>query len=158
MRKSRSMFDVLDQRREVLHTSSPRKLCRRLSHNIWVALFLAFVTLWVLFADDFRLACMPPSSDAAMGWLSIVCMIVFVLEIIMYSLASKTYMGSFFFWLDVLATVSMILDIPAVEDAIFDALDGDSTTLESTALARATRTSRVGTKAGRIASVRARFP
>lgn len=154
-RKSRSMFDVLDQRgRDGSQASSPRKICRQLSNNMNVVIFLAFVTVWVLFSDDLRFACMPARADPAMGWISIVCMCIFLLEIIMYSLASRSYVGSFFFWLDILATASMIFDIPAVEDAIFNLLNGDSTTLESAALARATRTSRVGTKAGRIASVR----
>ena len=149
------MFDVLDQRgRDGNQGSSPRKICRQLSNDINVVLFLAFVTLWVLFSDDLRFACMPPDADVAMGWISIICMCIFILEITMYSLASRSYVGSFFFWLDVLATVSMVFDIPAVEEAIFNLLNGDSTTLESAALARATRTSRVGTKAGRIASVR----
>jgi hypothetical protein len=153
-RKSRSMFDVLEQRgRDAQLASSLRKLSRHLSHNINVVIFLSIISLWVLVADDLRFAVMPPRADPAMGWISIVCMCIFILEITMYSLASKSYLGSFFFWLDILATISLILDIPAVEEAIFLLMDGDSTTLESAALARATRTSRLGTKAGRIASV-----
>lgn len=148
------MFDILDQKQPIgLSTSSIRRFCRQMAGSVYVALFFAIITLWVLFADDLRYATFPPSADEAMGWLSVACMAAFSFEILMYSFGSRDYVGSFFFWLDLLATASMILDVPAVEDAIFNALSGDSGTLESATLTRATRTSRMGTRAGRIASV-----
>lgn len=151
---TRSMFDILDQKNTTgLSTSSLRRFCRRMASSVYIALFFAIITLWVLFSDDLRYASFPPSADEVMGWLSVACMVAFCCEIIMYSFGSRDYVGSFFFWLDLLATASMILDVPAVEDAIFDAISGDSDALESAALTRATRTSRMGTRAGRIASV-----
>lgn len=156
---TRSMFDILEQKQTAgLSTSSLRRFCRHMARSVYVALFFAIITLWVLFADDLRYATFPPSADEAMGWLSVACMVAFAFEIIMYSFGSRAYVGSFFFWLDLLATASMILDIPAVEDAIFEAISGDSGTLESATLTRATRTSRMGTRAGRIASVRSHCP
>jgi hypothetical protein len=145
-----SMFDILDK--ADVSASSMRRWVRRMSHNHYVDTLFAIITFWVLFADDLRLACMPPSADGPITNLSIICMIAFVFEIIMHSVGSRSYMFSFFFWLDVLATLSMILDIPAVEEAILMSV-GNSDSLESATLARATRMSRVGTKAGRIASV-----
>eukprot|EP00892_Ulva_mutabilis_P002380 jgi/Ulvmu1/12142/UM085_0006.1 len=150
---TRSMFDLLEQKHLTgLRTSSLRRFCRSMAGNVYVALFFAVITLWVLFSDDLRYASFPPSADEPMGWLSVACMAAFCFEIVMYTFGSRDYLGSFFFWLDLLATTSMILDIPAVEDAIFDAISGDSDALESAALTRATRTSRMGTRAGRIAS------
>lgn len=153
--ETRSMFDVLEPTYPAaLSTSSLRRFCRQMASSVYVALFFAIITLWVLFSDDLRYATFPPAADEAMGWLSVSCMVAFSFEIIMYSFGSREYVGSFFFWLDLLATASMILDIPAVEDAIFQAISSDSETLESATLTRATRTSRMGTRAGRIASVR----
>jgi hypothetical protein len=145
------MFDLLD--RSDASRSSVRRWAKRASQNGYVTAFFAVVTLWVLVADDLRLAAMPPAADAPMAVLAIVCMVAFVIEIAMYSLGTKTYLFSFFFWLDVLATASMILDVPAVKLAIQGASDAGSS-LQNTTLARATRMSRMGTKAGRVASVR----
>jgi hypothetical protein len=144
------MFDILD--RSDTSRSSVRRWVKKMSQNGYVYGFFAVITLWVLVADDLRLACMPPSADLAIGTLSMACMFAFVFEIIMYSIGTKAYLGSFFFWLDVLATISMILDIPRVNEVILQSA-GNSDSLDSTALARATRMSRVGTKAGRIAAV-----
>lgn len=145
------MFDVLN------HTdasaSSLRRRIQRVSQNSWVVGGFAVITLWVLFADDLRLACMPIAADEAIAIISIVCMIAFAFEIVMYSVSNKNYMLSFFFWLDILATLSMVLDIPAVQNKILASMGG-SDSLESAELARATRMSRVGTRAGRIAGVR----
>jgi magnesium-transporting ATPase (P-type) len=155
LQKSRSMFDVLEQRKDpLINASTIRKWCKYVSQNVYVALFFAIITVWVLFSEDLRFSAMPPSADVAMGWFSVACMVAFTFEILINSFGVRHYLGNFFFWLDVLATASMILDVPAVEQAIFNSLDGDSSTLESAALTRATRTSRMGTRAGRIASVR----
>jgi Ion transport protein len=146
------MFDMLDRREA--SRSVIRRWVKRMSQRQSVTVFFALITIWVLIADDLRLACMPPAADTPMATIAMICMCAFVLEIVMYSLGSRRYLFSFFFWLDVLATASMILDIPAVEYAILGQ-DGDSESLRSATLARATRMSRIGTKAGRIASVRA---
>lgn len=148
------MFDVLDAKTESRNPpSSMRRRSRALANNKYFAVFFAIITIWILFADDFRRACLPTSADPVLNILSIVCMICFAFEIVVHSLGTREYFGSFFFWLDILATTSMVMDIQAVRDAIL-ASSGGSESLESTTLARATRMSRVGTRAGRIASVR----
>jgi Ion transport protein len=149
------MFDVLDQP-DLTKGTRFREACRAVSQNVYVAAFFSLVTLWVLFSDDLRLAAMPPSADDPVGILSVVCMCLFICEIVIYIFGTNTYLWSFFFWLDILATSSMILDVPAVEDAIFQSLNGGDGSLQSANLARATKSSRIGTKAGRVASVRGR--
>lgn len=145
------MFDLLE--RTETSRSSVRRWVKAMSQNTYVAVFFAVITIWVLISDDLRLACMPPSADAPMAAIAVICMVAFVFEIVMYSIGTKSYLFSFFFWLDVLATASMILDIPLVRNAILGT-DGNSESLDNTTLARATRMSRIGTKAGRITSVR----
>ena len=145
------MFDMLDKPEK--GTSAARRFFEAMSHNNWVAVTFAIITIWVLISDDLRLACMPPSADTPMAMMAMVFMAAFILEIVMYCFGTRHYFWSFFFWLDVLATATMILDIPAVKNAILGG-DSNSESLKSTTLARATRMSRIGTKAGRIASVR----
>ena len=47
-----------------------------------------------------------------------VCMSLFTLEIIIRSYAQEEYVYSFFFWLDIISTVSMIPDIPWIWEPI----------------------------------------
>ena len=65
------------------------------------------------------------------------------------SLAKENYFLGFYFWLDVVATVSMLFDIPVVMDAMFGGGSGGGAG-ESTTLLKAGRASRAGTRAGRI--------
>ena len=59
---------------------------------------------------------------------------------------------NFFFWLDVISTLSILLDIGWVSEQLFQS--GGSTSLQSTAsLARAGRASKIGARAGRIVRI-----
>lgn len=52
----------------------------------------------------------------------------FGVEIILASIAKKDYLFGFFFWLDLLSTISMLLDIGWVSNAIFNSGSGGSAT------------------------------
>eukprot|EP00563_Minutocellus_polymorphus_P005988 CAMPEP_0181030934 /NCGR_PEP_ID=MMETSP1070-20121207/5976_1 /TAXON_ID=265543 /ORGANISM="Minutocellus polymorphus, Strain NH13" /LENGTH=909 /DNA_ID=CAMNT_0023108303 /DNA_START=170 /DNA_END=2896 /DNA_ORIENTATION=- len=87
--------------------------------------FMMIVTLFVLFGDDLRLLSFPPSADTAFAVLNNMCFFLFLIELVLNCWAKseffrtksiwrpkvKGYMFSFFFWLDLLAVVSMIPDI-----------------------------------------------
>ena len=61
------------------------------------------------------------------------------------------YLFSFYFFLDLIATASLVFDLPEIQEAILDSASEESA--ESTNLMRATRSSRIGTRAGRVARV-----
>jgi hypothetical protein len=56
---------------------------------------------------------------------------------------------SFFFWLDILSTLSLIFDIGWISDGLFEAGDAGN----ASKIARAGRASRIGTRAGRIVRI-----
>ncbi|KRX00510.1 Adenylyl cyclase class-3/4/guanylyl cyclase [Pseudocohnilembus persalinus] len=63
-------------------------------------------------------------------------------------IAKPGYKFSFFFWLDIISTVSLILDIQVISNAIF--YNSGNQAVNTVNLARAGRASRIGTKAGRV--------
>lgn len=64
-------------------------------------------------------------------------------------IVKEEYFLSFFFFLDSISTISLLLDISMFNEAV--GLSGDTSGAQNTAaLARAGRASRVGTKAGRV--------
>lgn len=79
------------------------------------------VTIFVLFGDDIRILCFPPSSDSGFTFFVSFSFFLFVLEMILHSWAKsdfskgifkvKGYAFSFFFWLDMLAVLSMVPDV-----------------------------------------------
>jgi hypothetical protein len=79
------------------------------------------VTLFVLFGDDVRILCFQPSADAVFAFFTSLSFILFVLEMILHTWVKSDFSGgifrvkgyafSFFFWLDLLAVLSMIPDV-----------------------------------------------
>ena len=86
------------------------KIAKALDH--WgVVIFMTVITIYALFADDIRLLALPSSTDEAFWGISCFAMACFLIEIILASIAVEGYLFSFFFWLDLVSTISMIPDI-----------------------------------------------
>ena len=120
--------------------------------NTWFSLASTFVTIWALFGDDIRLAATEKDADPIFEFLTIVCLAFFTLELVATSIAKPVdYFLGFYFWLDFVATASMVFDIPQVMDAITESMGGEGDAAQSTTVLKAGRASRAGTKAGRIA-------
>ena len=84
--------------------------------------------------------------------MTIVCFFLFTIELIAASVGKPGYWLSFFFWLDLIATLSIITDI----EPLMEALLGDTNSAagaDTVTLARASRGARIGTRAGRMARV-----
>jgi hypothetical protein len=79
------------------------------------------VTVFVLFGDDVRILFFPPSADSGFEFFFNLTFTMFVVEMVVYfSVKSdfskglcnvKGYAFSFFFWLDLLAVLSMVPDV-----------------------------------------------
>jgi hypothetical protein len=125
-----------------------RKVLGHWLYNSWIFL----LTIYALFADDVRLAATSLPADPVFFSLSCVAMFFFALELVVASLVRDEYWMGFYFWLDLLATVSMISDIGWAWEEILgtDQSSTSSGVTKSTQLARAARASRAGTRAGRI--------
>ncbi|CAK92800.1 unnamed protein product (macronuclear) [Paramecium tetraurelia] len=114
-------------------------------------IFMTVVTIYALFGDDVRVLSTNKDGDAAFWVITAICMGLFLVEIVLASICKDGYILGFFFWLDLLSTVSMLLDIGWVNEAMFGS--GGGAALSAVSLARAGRASRVGTRAGRIVRV-----
>ncbi|EAR97903.2 cation channel family protein (macronuclear) [Tetrahymena thermophila SB210] len=115
------------------------------------SIVMAIITLYALFADDIRVAATTKDADPYFWGASAFCLAAFSLEIILQSISTPGYFLGFFFWLDFLSTVSLILDIGWISNLIFQTGKGKGGSVAS--LAKASRASRVGTRAGRIVRV-----
>lgn len=135
----------------------------------FVQILMTLVTLYALIGDDLRLLLFPKTVDESFTNLTIVSLFLFLIELTLQTIGQQDYLGSFFFWLDLVSTLSIITDIKPVMDAMtgagsISAEDGetDNKDKESTekggagdaaSLARASRGARIGTKAGRMTRV-----
>ena len=84
-----------------------------LDHKITQA-FMTLVTLYALLGDDLRLLLFPIGADQTFLVLTILAMFLFSAELILSSIGYNGYFKSFFFWLDLISTVSLLTDIEPV--------------------------------------------
>ena len=61
--------------------------------------------------NKFRVMSTDKSYDIGFDIVTIICLIMFSVEIFLACFARIGYLGSFFFWLDFISTISLILDI-----------------------------------------------
>ena len=92
-------------------------------------IFMMVITIYCLFGDDFRQAVFPMGADPYFYTLTSASLILFTVEIIVSSIVIEGYWLGFFFWLDVIATVSLIFDIGWIMNLILgvSATGGGST-------------------------------
>jgi len=119
--------------------------------------FMAFITLYSLFGDDLRQICVSSDYDYIFYIMTSITLGFFSVEIVLQCLILDDYWLSFYFWLDIISTASLITDIGWIMDAIVGLSQGSnpsgSNIQQATKLARAGRGARVGTRAARLARV-----
>ncbi|KAL4444740.1 hypothetical protein ABPG74_015948 [Tetrahymena malaccensis] len=118
----------------------------QLHDSIQFQLILAVFTIYALFGDDIRVATTTKGADPYFDAITIICISAFAFQIIIQSITQPQYRFSFFFWLDIVSTTTMLLDIQSLNRVLFF----QNSIRNTIQLTRASRASRVGTRAGRV--------
>ena len=82
-------------------------------------LLINIFTIFALFADDFRVISLPKNADSFFDALIIFCIFLFIFEIVLSTIVKANYKFSFFFWLDLISTLTLIFDLQIVQNSIF---------------------------------------
>jgi len=133
--------------------SEPFKKFASISEVVWenprTTIFMSMWTLWALFSDSIRLAATDQSADSAFEIVISIAFFFFIFEIIFTCVYKKEYgnfpdwtprpnespldlwirritFGSFFFWLDIIATISLIFDVSIEWPIIYSVIFADS--------------------------------
>lgn len=123
-----------------------RKKCGQLVNSWRFNLFTTVLTVYALFGDDCRLALTHQRSDMVFNGATIICLVVFIAEVIISSLGQEEYFMGFFFALDTGSTATLILDLTWIGNAIFCSSDSQSAL-------RTSRTGKAGARAARTVRI-----
>lgn len=122
--------------------------------------FMAIITIYCLFGDDVRQIAFDGDRDPIFYVLTIISFFMFTLEIVISCIVRDDYWLSFYFWLDIISTISLIFDIGWIMDLLVGDVSqsGQSSSngnnvQQATKMARAGRGARIGTKAARLARI-----
>mmetsp|Transcript_28112 Transcript_28112/g.63688 ORF Transcript_28112/g.63688 Transcript_28112/m.63688 type:complete len:862 (+) Transcript_28112:138-2723(+) len=145
------------------------KMVEYFAEHPYFVVFMAVLTMWALYGSDIKLAASPGSADLGFEVIMTVVFFMFVIEIILQCFYKEDYMwfpdwealpeetpmylwmrrlqfGSFYFWLDFIATFSIILELQWIlGESYIHAINGSGTQSAS-----AGRASDTGERAGRI--------
>ncbi|KAA0164978.1 hypothetical protein FNF28_03602 [Cafeteria roenbergensis] len=118
---------------------------------------ITLITIYALFGDDMRLWLTSKPSDNIFYGLSAVAFAFFAFEFMTNSCFRPGFASppSFYFWLDLLATLSLLPEIGWIWDPVQSYLEGSGTTTSAdlSAQIRAGRAARAGSKAGRVVRI-----
>jgi hypothetical protein len=107
-----------------------------------VTIFMTLITIYALYFDDIRILFFPKTLDDIFFGITLLGIICYSIEIILASFAKEDYILSFFFYLDLVSTASMIPDCGWIWDAIIDTKSEDNSD-SATDLAKTSRASKV---------------
>lgn len=124
-----------------------------------IQILMTLVTLYALVGDDLKIIYGAKEYDNVFVNLTIISFFLFMLELIFSCFGYDKYILSFFFWLDLVSTASLITDIKPLMDwfaGIGEETDEEGQAVDSAdtaSLARASRGAKLGSKAGRLTRV-----
>lgn len=123
------------------------KISYILDHK-YTTILMTTVTIYALFGDDVRNLSVIAKYDSLFYALAFVALVLFAIEIILSSLSKKDYIWSFYFWLDLVGTISLVSDI----GWIYYVITGNtSNSIQS--LQNIGKASRAGTRSTRIVRI-----
>lgn len=96
-----------------------KALLEKIINNNYTMTFVSLLTVYCLFGDDVRTAFVDKSYDFVFTIISIICIFFFGLEIAASIVVKPNYYLSFFFWLDLVSAVSILLDLVWIQNLIF---------------------------------------
>ena len=118
-----------------------RKLqVRKFLDSYWTMGFMTALTIYALFFDDIRILAFPKQADDVFYGFTLIGIFIFSIEVVLAAFAQAGYIGSFFFYLDIISTITMIPDCGWIWDQI---IEGGNHGSSATDLAKTTRASRV---------------
>lgn len=114
-------------------------------YNVFTA--QTIFTVYALFGDDIRLAWAPVSSDITFYALSVIALILFTMELVINWVGPEKaeYRWQFYFFIDLIATLSLLPDIPWIWEPLMGLFSSGGTSQlgASTKLVRVVRLVRI---------------
>lgn len=120
-----------------------KKVAAFVDHNMFV-LFMTVYTIYALWFDDIRMLVFVKAQDDIFYGITLVGIFCFAFEISLASYAKEEYPWTFFFYLDIISTVSMIPDCGWITDWISGESDNSGDEGGTAGAAQMAKTSRAG--------------
>jgi hypothetical protein len=86
--------------------------------NVYFHIIVLILALYSLFHEDFTILFAPNSVDKVLHHVTEAVFFFFILEFLIVMIAKKKFIGSFYFYLDIISLISLIPEVEFIWDAI----------------------------------------
>jgi len=121
-----------------------------LADNKALTVLTSVFTIYALTGDDCKRIFTDKPADPVFDAIVILCFAIFSAELMIFSIGKSDYLWGFYFWLDLISTVTLVLDLSAVAEFLMS-LGGNGD--DGASDLRGGRTARIGARAGRVVRV-----
>lgn len=152
-RKSTSVFSRLTLAQNAAYFQTPwRVRVRQKMDGVPMTLCWCVFTSLILYSDLIRTALLPSAVDPYFVVFTIGSMVILAAEIVLSSLVRPGYIWRFYMWMDLVASFSLLCDIPEFVDFVTSPISGDDDERHLT-LERMAKVAQAGARAARIMQV-----
>lgn len=116
--KEEEVVDIFAQDEEEEERKLRKNIFYRILENWVFSVFVGVITVYSLFSDDFKILVFEKGADIYFNVLNIIAFLVFSFEILAGFFGKPGYKWSFFFWLDLISTISIVLDITWIAESV----------------------------------------
>ena len=81
-----------------------------IDHSIYISV-MSIITIYSLFADDIRCSFLKPTSDTIIDSFLVLSMCLYGIECLLSCIVKDDYLFSFYFFVDLISTFSLVFDI-----------------------------------------------
>ena len=152
---SRTNSTVINQ--NITYVPPWKKKMRNVLDSMPVQLTMSLFTLYVLFADDIKCICTKKEADPPFSIIVIILMSIFFVELVISAVCLEDYFLGFYFWLDFVSLISMLLDIHWFYDWMINTISGAGSGVKKAktigAIAKAGKSAKIAARAIRILRV-----
>ena len=128
IRKRRQSHVKLVEEQDTLnmlrHENTLKNKAEKLLDHYLVTIFMTLITIYALFFDNLRIIAFNKKYDDLCFGITLLGIVCYTLEIVLSSWAKSDYLNTFFFWLDIFSTISMIPDCEWIWKAFIDTPSG----------------------------------
>ena len=79
---------------------------------------MLIISLYALMGNDVQMLAFEKKDDGVFMVLNAITIVLFTIDIILSSIAIQDYVFSFLFWVDIISTASIVLDLESVQKSL----------------------------------------
>ena len=156
-KRSNSLSSTVIINNQTVYIPPWKKKLRTFLDSPPVQITMTIFTVYILFADDIKVICTKKTADPPFSIIVIILMAIFFIELVISAVVVEDYFLGFYFWLDFVSLISMVLDIHWFYDWMINSISGGGSGVKKAktigAIAKAGKSAKIAARAIRILRV-----